>query len=63
MIQISNWRLHGRPGPVIRTDRKAIAVYSEMLKCPKYHASLGSKGEIVVYKLTGLITINRGFTV
>ena len=63
MIQISNWRLHGRPGPVIRTDRKAIAVYSEMLKCPKYHASLGIKGEIVVYKLTGLITINRGFTV
>ena len=63
MIQISNWRLHGRPGPVIRTDRKAIAVYSEMLNCPKYHASLGSKGEIVVYKLTSLITIKRGFEV
>ena len=63
MIQISNWRLHDRPGPVIRTDRIAIAVYSEMLKCPKYHASLGSKGEVVVYKLTSLITIKRGFTV
>ena len=44
MIQISNWRLHGRPGPVIRTDRIAIDVYSEILNCPKYHASLGSKG-------------------
>ena len=63
MIQISNWRLHGRPGPVIRTDRIAIAVYSEMLKCPKYHASLGIKGEVAVYKLTSLMTINRGFTV
>ena len=63
MIQISNWRPHSRPGPVIRTDTTAIAVYSEMLNCPKYHASLGSKGEVVVYKLTSLITINRGFTV
>ena len=63
MIQISNWRLHDSPVPVIRTDRIAIAVYSEMLNCPKYHASLGSKGEVVVYKLTSLITINRGFTV
>ena len=63
MIQISNWRLQGRPGPVIRTDRIPIAVYSEMLNCPKYRVSLGSKGEIVVYKLTGLVTINRGFTV
>ena len=63
MIQISNWRLHDRPGPVIRTDRIAIAVYSEMLNSPKYHASLGSKGEVVVYKLTSLITIKRGFTV
>ena len=63
MIQISNWRLHGRPGPVIRTDRIAIAVYSEMLNCPKYHASLGSNEEIVVDELTSLITIKRGFTV
>ena len=63
MIQNGIWRLHDRPGPVIRTDRIAIAVYCEMLNCPKYHASVGSRGEVVVDKLASLITIKRRFTI